>query len=233
MLQIRKSDDRGHIHHGWLDTYHTFSFAEYQDPAFMGFRALRVINEDRIQPSTGFPTHSHQNMEILTFLLEGALEHKDSMGNGSVILPSDVQYMSAGSGVTHSEFNHSHQETTHLMQIWILPNKLNTQPRYNQKHFELSKHSGQWQLLASGKELNGIINVRQDVDLYSLLALSDTEITYELKKDRYAWVQVLRGSFIVNGHVLETGDGASVTQEPLLLFKSLAASSELLLFDLN
>ena len=233
MLQVRKSDNRGHINHGWLDTYHTFSFAEYQDPAFMGFRALRVINEDRIQPSAGFPTHSHQNMEILTYLLEGALEHKDSMGNGSVILPGDVQYMSAGSGVTHSEFNHSHQETTHLIQIWILPNKLNSQPRYNQKHFELSKHSGQWQLLASGKELNGVINVRQDLDLYHLLAQGDAETSYELKKGRYAWIQILRGSFLINGCSLEAGDGVSVAQEIFLQFKSLTPSSELLLFDLN
>src|SRR5579862_5840195 len=157
MLQIRKNHERGHINHGWLDTYHTFSFAEYQDPAFMGFRALRVINQDRVAPSKGFPTHSHQNMEIITYPLEGVLEHKDSMGNGSVILPGDAQYMSAGSGVTHSEFNPSDKETTHFLQIWILPNELNTQPRYNQKHFDLSKHLGEWQLLASGKELNSII----------------------------------------------------------------------------
>lgn len=233
MLQIRKSEDRGHINHGWLDTYHTFSFAEYQDPAFIGFRALRVINEDRIQPSAGFPTHSHQNMEILTYLLQGALEHKDSMGNGSVILPGDVQYMSAGSGVKHSEFNHSDKETTHLIQIWILPNTLNMQPRYDQKHFELSKYFGEWQLLASGKELNGIINIRQDLDLYRLLAQSGAEIVYELKKDRYLWVQILRGSFFVNGHTLEAGDGASVTQETQVQFKSLAELSELLLFDLK
>ena len=233
MLQVRKSHERGHFNHGWLNTYHTFSFAEYRDPAFMGFRALRVINEDSIQPSVGFPAHSHKNMEIITFILEGALEHKDSMGNGSVILPGDVQYMSAGSGVTHSEFNHSSEDVTHLIQIWILPNKLDTKPHYDQKHFELNKRPGEFHLLASGQKHDTALQIQQDVNLYALFVKPDTEVPFALNKDRYAWIQILRGSILVNGQILEAGDGMSVMQETTLLFKSQIEAAELLLFDLQ
>lgn len=232
MLQIRKSQERGHFNHGWLDTYHSFSFAEYQDPNFMGFRALRVINEDRVAAGRGFPMHSHQNMEIITYILEGALEHKDSMGNGSIIVPGDVQYMNAGTGVTHSESNPSPDQQTHLIQIWILPNQLSTHPSYDQKHFDLHKRTNEFYFLASNEAQDNVVKIHQDVNLYALVTDLNNENAFNLNKERFAWVQILRGSFQINEHVLTAGDGASIMQETQLHFKSLATASELLLFDL-
>jgi len=233
MIQIRKSSERGHATHGWLEAYHSFSFADFYDPSQMGFRSLRVINEDRVQPGQGFGTHGHRDMEIVTYVLEGALEHKDSMGNGKVIPAGDIQYMSAGSGVRHSEFNHSKSELVHLLQIWILPEKEGEPPRYDQKTFTREAKIGQLRLLMSPTEENGSIAIRQDARLYASVLDSGMEAEIALDPKRFAWVQVTHGSLDVNGVRLEAGDGAAVSREPRLEFRGQAADSEFLLFDLN
>lgn len=231
MVTIRKASERGHFDHGWLDTRHTFSFADYYDAAHMGFRSLRVINEDRIQPGEGFGTHPHKDMEIVSYVLEGALAHKDSMGNGSIILPGDVQRMSAGRGVTHSEFNHEQGSSTHFLQIWILPDKNGLPPSYEQRRFTDEEKRGHLRLVASGNGRNGSVTLHQDADMYvSLLALG-TKVEHNLQAGRGAWIQIVRGDVTLDGQRLAEGDGASVENEQKLSIECLA-ESELLLFDL-
>jgi redox-sensitive bicupin YhaK (pirin superfamily) len=229
MLQIRPRDERGHFDHGWLNTYHTFSFDRYYDPSHMGFRALRVINEDRVAPAQGFGTHPHRDMEIITYILEGALEHKDSMGTGSIIRPGEIQHMSAGTGVTHSEFNPSRTEAVHLLQIWILPEARGIKPSYDQKQFSRDEIRGKLRLIASREPDANAVKIYQDVRLFATLLDGET-IKYELPKDRYAWVQIARGTMKLNGTILEAGDGAAASEESGL---ELSGTGEALLFDLN
>jgi redox-sensitive bicupin YhaK (pirin superfamily) len=234
MITLRKSKDRGFFDHGWLKTYHTFSFGDYMDPRFRGFRSLRVINEDWVQASDGFGTHGHRDMEIVTYVLQGSLEHKDSMGNGSIIKPGDVQYMSAGTGVEHSEFNPSKNEAVHLFQIWIFPDKKDYTPRYDQKNF--SKEQKQDRLLRivshDGKE--GSIAVRQDVQIFASLLSHGKTVTHSLPTGRFGWVQLASGALKVNGVQLEPGDGASVSMqdESSIQFEGIQ-DCEFLFFDLN
>ncbi|MBZ5531370.1 MAG: pirin family protein [Acidobacteriia bacterium] len=234
MIQVRRADQRGHANHGWLDTYHTFSFANYFDPEFMGFRSLRVINEDRVKPGYGFPTHPHNDMEIITYVLEGSLEHKDSMGTGSVIRPGDVQKMSAGTGVRHSEFNHSEDDPVHLYQIWILPEKKGIQPMYEQKAIPAEEKKGKLRLVASPRGGNGssAVKLYQSVELFATELDSGQSVEHELAAGRYAWIQVAHGSVELNGQELKAGDGAAVSQETRLQITGASAKSEVLLFDL-
>lgn len=232
MIQVRKSKDRGHFNHGWLDTYHTFSFSDYYDPKFMGFRALRVINEDRVAAGDGFGTHPHNDMEIVTYVLEGELEHKDSMGNGSVIRPGDVQYMSAGTGVTHSEYNHSSKTPVHLLQIWILPDRHGYEPRYDQKSFSEKLKTGSLIRVVSQDGKEDSIAVRQDMNLFVAQIKKNNAVIYSIDPNRSAWIQVARGDVVLNGHTLSAGDGASVSSESVLELKGLSEASEVLLFDL-
>jgi redox-sensitive bicupin YhaK (pirin superfamily) len=230
MLTVRKAQERGHAQHGWLESYHTFSFAGYHDPKHMGFRDLRVINEDYVQPRRGFGTHSHRDMEIVTYVLEGALEHKDSLGTGSVIRPGDVQRMSAGTGVSHSEFNHSATELVHLLQIWILPEREGTPPSYEQKHFPAEERGGALRLLASRDAREGSVRIHQDADLYTALLGTGESALHALRPGRHAWLQVARGRCELNGIPLEAGDGAAVSDETSLQLAG-AKDAELLLFD--
>jgi len=231
MITTRKAEDRGHFDLGWLDTYHTFSFDQYYDPAQMHFRSLRVINEDRVAPDQGFPTHSHRDMEIITYILSGALEHRDSMGNGSVIRPGDVQRMTAGTGVAHSEFNSSKTEPVHLLQIWILPGARNLPPSYEQKFFSDGERRGRLRLIASRDGGEGSVRINQDARVYAGILGVDQQTEYPLDEDRHAWIQVARGTLNLNGVELNQGDGAAVRNETRL---SIAArdEAELLLFDL-
>lgn len=233
MIEVRKSGDRGGIDHGWLRTFHTFSFGDYFDPQFMGFRSLRVINEDYVQPSQGFGTHGHKDMEIITYVMKGQLEHKDSMGNGSTIVPGEVQYMSAGKGVRHSEFNPSDKEWVHLFQIWIMPDEKNYEPRYGQKKFSDEEKVGKWCLLVSPEGSNGSLAVRQDAWVYSTKLANKAQLEFSLKPGRFAWVQMAQGSVNLNGKILAPGDGAAVANESLLKFTSEHNDTEFLLFDLN
>lgn len=231
MLLIRKASERGHADHGWLNTYHTFSFANYYDPKQMGFRALRVINEDRVQRGTGFPTHPHQNMEIVSYVLEGALEHRDSMGNGSVIRPGDVQRMSAGTGITHSEYNHSKDELVHFLQIWILPERDELIPGYEQKFFPDEEKRKILRLIASSDGREGSVTIHQDVNIYAVLLDKGEEVVHQILKNRHTWLQVVRGSVVANGQLLEQGDGAAVSDEEHLIVTG-KDNAEVLLFDL-
>jgi len=231
MLTLRKSDDRGHADHGWLDTYHTFSFANYHDPAHMGFRHLRVINEDRVLPAEGFGKHGHRDMEILTWVLAGELEHKDSMGNGDIIRPGELQYMSAGKGVLHSEFNASKTDTVHLLQIWILPDEANATPRYGQKSFVGALSKGDLVLVASKDGRDGSIAIRQDVGLLAARTNAERTYDYALGVKRNAWIQVARGELRVNDVQLEAGDGVAAEREVQLTIQA-AKDTEFLLFDL-
>jgi len=232
MIQVRQAGERGHFDHGWLDTYHTFSFADYHDPRFMGFRSLRVLNEDRVAPGQGFGTHGHRDMEIVSYVLEGELAHKDSMGNGSVIVPGDVQYMSAGTGVRHSEFNASQTEVTHFVQIWILPDKNGYAPRYGQIRVENSAKLGRLRLVASPDGADGSIAIRQDARLYASLLAPEQSVSLDLPSDRHAWLQVLRGRLSANGQDLAPGDGLAASSEPRIEISSDGEKSEFLLFDL-
>lgn len=231
MLRIRKASERGHADHGWLNSYHTFSFADYYDPKQMGFRSLRVINEDRVQPKEGFPTHPHRDMEIVTYVLEGALEHRDSLGNGSVIRPGEVQRMSAGTGITHSEFNHSPSEPVHFLQIWILPEKRGVTPSYEQTLFPDEEKRKNLRLIASRDGRNGSVTVHQDVNLYAALLEQGEEITHVVPAGRHAYLQVARGSVEINGRQLAQGDGAAVSDENQLIVTG-KEKAEVLLFDL-
>jgi redox-sensitive bicupin YhaK (pirin superfamily) len=232
MITIRKHQDRGHAQHGWLDSFHMFSFADYYDPAHMGFRALRVINEDRVAPRKGFSSHSHRDMEILTYVLEGALEHKDSMGNGSVIRPGDVQRMSAGTGVVHSEFNPSLSDPVHFLQIWILPAEEGLEPSYEQKTFADAEKFGKLRVIASHDGREGSVVVHQDADLYAAILGPGGAVRHPLKGDRRAWLQVARGSTTLNGYPLEAGDGVAVSGEAALEIGGGSSEAEVLLFDL-
>ena len=231
MITIRKAADRGHADHGWLDTYHTFSFADYHDPEFMGFRALRVINEDRVEAGRGFGTHGHRDMEIISLVLEGSLAHRDSMGTGSVIKPGDVQRMSAGSGVLHSEMNASESEPVHFLQIWILPKARGLQPEYEQKNFAPADRQGRLRLVASPDGAEGSVTIHQDVRLYSALLDGGTSVSHDFGKDRHGWIQVARGEVEVNGETLKAGDGAAISDEARVTMTGNGA--EVLLFDLN
>lgn len=232
MITIRKAEDRGHFDFGWLNTYHTFSFGEYYDPRNMGFRTLRVINEDYVHPGRGFPTHGHRDMEIITYVLEGGLAHKDSMGNGSIIRPGDVQRMSAGTGVRHSEANPSQDESVHLLQIWILPDEMNAEPGYEQKRFEDEDKRGRLRLVASPDGSDDSVTIHQDARIYATLLDSSQKVIHELKPNRHAWLQVARGAIEVNGQSLKQGDGAAVSEERELTITG-KEPSEILLFDLN
>ena len=231
MLSVRRSQDRGHFDHGWLQTYHSFSFGDYYDPHFMGFRDLRVINEDWVQPGKGFGTHPHQNMEILTYVLEGTLEHKDSMGNGSTIKPGEIQRMSAGSGVTHSEFNGSKEEPVHLMQIWILPQEKGIPPSYEQKPVPPAKPDNPWRLIASPEGKEGAVTLHQDTRVFLGDIEAGREVFFQHKPDRHLWLQVLQGELEVCGETLKAGDGVAISEEANINFKA-HSPVELLLFDL-
>jgi redox-sensitive bicupin YhaK (pirin superfamily) len=231
MLTLRKSEQRGHAQHGWLDSHHTFSFAGYHDPAHMGFGDLRVINEDRVQPGQGFGTHGHRDMEIITYVLEGALEHKDSMGNGSVIRPGDVQRMSAGHGVRHSEFNASKTAPVHFLQIWIAPNVSGVDPGYEERHFSSDEKRGQLRLIASPDSRDASVRIHQDAYVYAALLDGAASIAHELRAGRRAYVHIARGAVSVNGQPLEAGDGARITDETKITFAD-AKAAEILLFDL-
>jgi len=215
MIRVRKSDERGHFDHGWLNTYHTFSFADYHDQEFMGFRSLRVINEDRVAPDQGFGKHAHRDMEIISYVLEGELGHSDSMGTGSVIRPGEVQRMTAGSGVTHSEKNAS-SEPVHFLQIWILPERRGITPGYEQKAFPPSERDGKLRLVASHDGRDGSLTIHQDVDLYTTTLRDQASVTFDFRGGRYGWLQVTRGAVTVNGVSLDAGDGAAIEQESSL-----------------
>lgn len=232
MITIRPNQERGKVNIGWLDSKHTFSFGSYYDPNFMGFASLRVINEDKIQPNQGFNTHSHQNMEIITYVLEGELEHKDSIGNGSIIRPGDVQRMSAGSGIAHSEFNPSSEEKVHLLQIWIQPNRLGVEPSYEQKYFTDDEKRGKLRLIASEDGREGSVRIHQDASLFVALLQKDELIKHNIQENRALWLQIARGSGKINGHTIEQGDGVAITQEKALEFIATEDKTEILLFDL-
>ncbi len=231
MITIRRADERGHADHGWLDSRHTFSFADYHDPAHMGFRALRVINEDRITGGQGFGTHPHRDMEIISYVLEGGIEHKDSMGTGSVIRPDDVQRMSAGTGVTHSEFNASKSEPAHFLQIWIQPSARGIKPGYEQKAFPRSEKLGRLRVVASPDGRDGSVTIHADALLYAGCFEAGQTSELALPRGRQAWVQVARGNVRVNGRDLVAGDGAALADEPLVKIEGLGGG-EVLVFDL-
>ena len=231
MIRILKSDERGHANHGWLDTHFTFSFADYYDPKHVHFRTLRVMNDDRVAGGGGFPMHPHRDMEIVTYVLEGALEHRDSMGNGSVIKPGDIQYMGAGTGVTHSEFNASKTEPVHLYQIWMFPENQGLKPTYGQKTFSEAEKRGKLRLLVSPDGRDGSIKIRQDNDLYATVLGAGDTVEHQLKPDRHAYVQVARGSVTLNGKKLDEGDGAAISDEKTVELKG-EKDAEVLLFDL-
>jgi hypothetical protein len=231
MITIRPSAERGGGNHGWLNTKHTFSFSDFWDPKWMGFRSLRVINEDRVAPNTGFPTHPHRDMEIITYVLEGKLEHKDSLGTGSVILPGDGQRMTAGSGIRHSEFNPSTTEPVHFLQIWMLPEKGALPPSYEQKSFPETEKQGRLRLIASPDANNGSVKINQDAQLYVTLLKPGEEVSHEFSPGRFGWLQVARGAVELNGKKLTQGDGAAISDEKKLTIKG-SENSEVLLFDL-
>ena len=231
MITIRRSRDRGHADHGWLKSAHTFSFANYYDPAHIQFRSLRVINEDRVAPGHGFPTHPHRDMEIISYVISGGLAHKDSLGNVETIGRHGVQRLSAGTGITHSEFNPSSTETGHFLQIWLLPEAQGLTPSYEQKDFPLEAHPGKWVALASREATDGAVKIHQDATLFATVLEAGQAIAYDLSRDRHAWVQVVAGTVTLNGHELSAGDGAAISQEEQLTLTAIAAA-EVILFDL-
>ena len=231
MMTIRHAEDRGHENHGWLDSRHTFSFADYYDPKFTSFRSLRVLNEDRVQPGEGFGTHSHRDMEIISYVLEGALAHKDSTGSRSVIRPGTVQRMSAGTGVSHSEFNASQTEQVHFLQIWFTPERAGLRPSYEERTYTDDDLRGRWRLIASRDARDGSLAVHQDLDIYAARLDAGDAITYAPRPGRHVWLQVARGAVAINDSQLEAGDGAAIVEEARI---ELVASedAELLLFDM-
>lgn len=236
MIRLRKAADRGHFDHGWLNANHTFSFASYYDPQQMGFRSLRVMNEDFVSPGQGFGTHPHRDMEIVTYVLEGALEHKDSMGNGEVLRPGEFQRMSAGTGITHSEFNPSPSEAVHLYQIWLLPATKGITPSYEQKKFPDEQLRNELRLVATGneaeREATGALAIHQDARIFLSKLDAGRKLVHRVATGRHAWLQVLRGSVKLNGTSLATSDGAAVSDEPQLEIEA-AGNAEVMLFDLN
>ncbi len=231
MITIRPAHDRGAVNIGWLDSRHTFSFGEYYDPNHMGFASLRVINEDKVIPGKGFPTHAHRDMEIITYVLEGALEHKDSLGTGSIIRPGDVQRMSAGTGIRHSEFNASSTEPVHLLQIWMLPEQAGIEPSYEQKTFAEAEKQSKLRLVGSRDGRDGSITIHQNVNLYATALEEGETVNHTLAEGRVAWLQVARGEVQLNDRTLAAGDGAAIAQESLLRLQAIAPA-EVLLFDM-
>jgi redox-sensitive bicupin YhaK (pirin superfamily) len=232
MIVVRKASERGHVDHGWLNSYHTFSFAGYRDPQYMGFRSLRVMNEDRVAPGQGFGTHEHRDMEIVTFVLGGALEHKDSMGNGEILKPGEFQRITAGTGITHSEFNPSTDEPTHFYQIWLLPERKDIEPSYEQKSFDPAGRRNHLQLVASRDAAEGSLLIHQDARVYLSCFEEGQTVSHTLKSGRHAWLQVLRGAVTLNGQSLETSDGAAVSDETALEIVA-DQPAEVMLFDLS
>ncbi len=231
MLTVRKSHERGHVNHGWLDSYHTFSFASYRDPKHVHFRALRVMNEDVVQPGQGFGTHPHDNMEIVTYVLSGALEHRDSMGNGEVLRPGEFQRMTAGTGITHSEFNPSADEPVHLYQIWLFPERKGLEPSYEQKRFDESERHNRLRLVASRDGAEGSLLIHADARIYLASLDGHQQLRHPLNVERHAWLQVLRGDITVNGAVLTAGDAAALSEERELTITA-HSNAEVMLFDL-
>lgn len=232
MMTIRRSFERGVANHGWLNSHHTFSFGGYYDPQFMGFGPLRVINEDRVQPGEGFPTHGHNDMEIISYVIEGGLEHKDTLGTGSVIRPGDVQRMSAGMGIRHSEYNHSTTDNVHFLQIWIMPDKNGIAPSYEQKSYADEEKTGTWRLVGSPDGHEGSVTIHQDVRLYATLLPEGETIEHKTSTDRLIWVQAVKGEFSLGGETLTAGDGAAISKQDLVSIKA-AKDSEILLFDMT
>ncbi|TVQ44034.1 MAG: pirin family protein [Gloeocapsa sp. DLM2.Bin57] len=231
MIITRKAEDRGSFNYEWLQTRHSFSFGNYYDPKYTGFRSLRVINEDMIAPGKGFATHGHQDMEIITYVLDGALEHKDSIGNGSIILPGELQRMSAGTGILHSEFNHSETESVHLLQIWLIPKQKGLSPSYEQKSVNLGGNPGKFHLLASQEGGETVLKINQDVTIHGAILNPTNKLSYSLAPQRYAWLQVARGEVVVNGIPLVNGDGLAISEITDLTITS-PQGGEILLFDL-
>jgi len=232
MLTIRHAEERGLADFGWLNSRHTFSFGHYHDPKFMGFGPLRVINEDRVQPGQGFGTHGHSDMEIISYVLDGALEHKDSIGTGSIIRPGDVQRMTAGTGVRHSEFNASDAESVHFLQIWIIPEENGLEPSYEQKAFIDDEKRGRLRLVGSRDGRDGSVTIHQDVDLYAALLGDGDSVSHELAAGRKAWVQVAKGSAVLNGKPLQAGDGVAIESQATITVSG-ASAAELLVFDMG
>lgn len=232
MIRIRRAAERGHFNHGWLDTFHTFSFGDYFDPAHNNFRSLRVMNEDRVSPGQGFGMHGHRDMEIVTYVLSGALQHKDSLGNGETLRPGEFQRMSAGTGIRHSEFNPSATEPVHLYQIWLTPRQLGLQPGYEQKAFAESERLNRFRLVASPDGTDGSLTIQQDAFVFLSTLSPGASVNHSLKPGRHAWLQVLRGRVSLNGVALETSDGAAVSDEYQLLIHAEQAT-EVMLFDLS
>ena len=231
MLELRRAKERGHANFGWLDSHHTFSFGDYVDPRHMGFRSLRVINEDRVEAGRGFGTHGHRDMEIVSYVIEGALEHKDSLGTGAVIRPGDVQRMTAGTGVTHSEFNHSKTEGVHFLQIWILPDRARLEPGYEQKNFPVEERKDQLRLVASNDGREGSVVVHQDAAIFAAVLGKGTKVTHPLADGRHGWVQIIRGAVTIDGQRLGPGDGAGVREAKEIAIQA-EEEAELLVFDL-
>lgn len=231
-LTLRRAAERGHVDHGWLDTWHTFSFASYHDPAHMGFRALRVINDDRIAAGKGFPMHPHKDMEILTYVLAGSLQHKDSLGNGGKVVPGEVQRMSAGSGIFHSEFNPSQKDALHLLQIWMVPNKLGIKPGYGQKAFPTAERQGRLKLVASPDGRDGSISIQSDTRLYAALLAAGEKVQHTNAAGRHVWMHVATGKVDLNGTALAAGDAASTGEAGPLVLSGGSGGAEILLFDL-
>jgi quercetin 2,3-dioxygenase len=231
MIRLRRANERGHANHGWLDSYHTFSFSSYHDPEHVQFRALRVMNEDRVAPGQGFGTHPHRDMEIVTYVLEGALEHKDSMGNGEVLRPGELQRMSAGTGITHSEFNPSAKLPVHLYQIWLLPERKGITPSYEQKQFPEQERHNRLRLVASRDAADGSLLIHQDARIYLAQLDAQARVTHDLQSNRHAWLQVLRGSVGLGEHSLSAGDGAAISDADQLTVQA-TTDAEIMLFDL-
>ncbi len=232
MITIRSASERGNANFGWLDSRHTFSFGSYYDPAHMGFSSLRVINEDKVAPGQGFPTHSHRDMEIISYVVDGALEHKDSIGTGSVIRPGDVQRMSAGTGISHSEYNASKENPVHFLQIWVLPEKQGIEPGYEQTYFSPEEKQGKLRLVGSRDGRDGSITIHQDLNLYAARLDVNEQVDYTLQPNRSVWIQVVRGGVSLNQQPLSAGDGAAVTNAETLVIKGQSDDAEILLFDM-